>query len=174
MIDRYSLGAMALSVLLMTSAAQAFDDAKYPDLKGKWHRAVFRSLSASNIAVAVIDPFRARMFAKAQGIAAKTDRLDARVLAMYAAMMSPQCRPPAPERLEALQEFVTARASAVDEKTALKNQLAAATQSFLKSQLRKRIKQLEAHDSVRNAQNSLGPQATVEDLVRACLKKGGG
>jgi Holliday junction DNA helicase RuvA len=34
------------------------------------------------------------------------------------------------------------------------------------------FKQLEAHDSVRNAQSTLGPQATVEDLVRACLKKG--
>jgi len=33
-------------------------------------------------------------------------------------------------------------------------------------------KQLEAHDSVRKAQASLGAQATVEDLVRACLKKG--
>lgn len=34
------------------------------------------------------------------------------------------------------------------------------------------FKQLEAHDAVRGAQAVLGPQATVEDLVRACLKKG--
>ena len=34
------------------------------------------------------------------------------------------------------------------------------------------FKQVEAHDSVRKAQASLGPQAMVEDLVRACLKKG--
>jgi Holliday junction DNA helicase RuvA len=34
------------------------------------------------------------------------------------------------------------------------------------------FKQIEAHDSVRAAQNSLGAKATVEDLVRACLKKG--
>ena len=34
------------------------------------------------------------------------------------------------------------------------------------------FKQLEAHDSVRGAQAMLGAQATVEDLVRACLKKG--
>jgi Holliday junction DNA helicase RuvA len=33
-------------------------------------------------------------------------------------------------------------------------------------------KQVEAHDAVRSAQTVLGPQATVEDLVRACLKKG--
>jgi len=35
------------------------------------------------------------------------------------------------------------------------------------------FKQVEAHDTVRKAQASLGPQAGVEDLVRACLKKGG-
>jgi Holliday junction DNA helicase RuvA len=34
------------------------------------------------------------------------------------------------------------------------------------------FKQIEAHDSVRAAQSALGPQATVEDLVRASLKKG--
>jgi Holliday junction DNA helicase RuvA len=34
------------------------------------------------------------------------------------------------------------------------------------------FKQIEAHDSVRKAQNALGAQATVEELVRACLKKG--
>ncbi len=33
------------------------------------------------------------------------------------------------------------------------------------------FKQIEAHDSVRKTQATLGPQATVEDLVRACLKK---
>jgi Holliday junction DNA helicase RuvA len=35
------------------------------------------------------------------------------------------------------------------------------------------FKQIEAHDSVRQAQAILGPQATIEDLVRVCLKKGG-
>jgi len=34
------------------------------------------------------------------------------------------------------------------------------------------FKQIDAHDSVRTAQGTLGPQATVEDLVRACLRKG--
>ena len=34
------------------------------------------------------------------------------------------------------------------------------------------FKQVEAHDTARKAQASLGGQATVEDLVRACLRKG--
>lgn len=34
------------------------------------------------------------------------------------------------------------------------------------------FKQIEAHDAVRSAHAVAGPKATVEDLVRACLKKG--
>jgi transposase len=111
---------------------------------GKWHRELCRSLTASAIAVAITDPYRVRMFAKAHGIFAKTDRLDARVLAMFAAMMSPSVRAPAPKSLEALQELVTARASAATEETALRNQLSAATGAFLKRQLKRRIAQLGA------------------------------
>src|SRR5216110_1472126 len=34
------------------------------------------------------------------------------------------------------------------------------------------FKQMEAHDTVRSALNTLGPKATLEDLVRASLKRG--
>ena len=34
------------------------------------------------------------------------------------------------------------------------------------------FKQVDAHDTVRQAQAALGAQATTEELVRACLKKG--
>jgi transposase len=112
---------------------------------GKWHRELCRSLHASMIAVAVLDPYRVRMFAKANGILAKTDRLDARVLAQFAQVMAPPARAPAPESLDALKELVTARHSAVAEETGLKNQLACAEDAFLKRQLGRRIAQLKAH-----------------------------
>lgn len=109
---------------------------------GKWHRTVRRSLHAAGVPVAVVDPFRARMFAKACGILAKTDRIDARVLANFAAVMAPAVRAPAPEIMEELAELVTARASAVEEETALKNQRSAATHAFLKSQLGRRLQRI--------------------------------
>jgi len=112
---------------------------------GKWHRLLCRSLAASSIALAVTDPYRVRMFAKAKGILAKTDRLDAKVLAMFAQLMAPPCRAPKGQMLEALQELVTARISAVAEEVALKNQRSAAAGSFLKAQLSRRIKQLAGH-----------------------------
>jgi len=113
---------------------------------GKWHRLLHRSLAASAIPVALVDPYRVRMFAKAQGILAKTDRLDARVLASFAAVMSPPQRPPAPQTLAELAELVVARSSAVEAKIALKNQFAAAACIFLKRQLERRI--VQASDDI--------------------------
>jgi transposase len=110
---------------------------------GKWHRQVQRSLVASAIAVAVVDPFRVRMFAKAQGIFAKTDRLDARVLALFAALMAPSARPPAPQALTELAELVTARMTAIGAQTALKNQRSAATVKFLQRQLDRGIERAD-------------------------------
>jgi transposase len=109
---------------------------------GKWHRAAKRSLAAAGFAIATVDPFRVRMFAKAHGVLAKTDRLDARVLALFGALLAPQVRAPAPEALEALAELVAGRDSAVAEQSALKNQLASAQTGFLKRQLARRIARL--------------------------------
>jgi len=106
---------------------------------GKWHRHVQRSLVASNIPTAVVDPFRVRMFAKAQGILAKTDRLDARVLALFAALMDPATRAPASQIMAELAELIAARNRAVEAQTVLKNQLSTSEGSFLKSQLKRRL-----------------------------------
>jgi transposase len=106
---------------------------------GKWHRQVHRMLHASGFGVAVVNPLRARLFAEAIGLLAKTDRLDARMLALLAVSLSPPARPPAPEAVEALQELIAGRAGAVAEQTALENQLAAANTAFLRRQLRGRI-----------------------------------
>ena len=47
---------------------------------GKYHRMAHRMLSAAGLAVAVVNPLRARLFAEATGRLAKTDRLDAEIL----------------------------------------------------------------------------------------------
>ena len=106
---------------------------------GKWHRHLHRSLVASAVPVAVVDPYRVRMFAKAQGILAKTDRLDARVLASFAAIMAPSTCAPAPQAMAELAELVVAQGSAVEARAALKNQLATAEGKFLKRQIERRL-----------------------------------
>lgn len=106
---------------------------------GKWHRKVHRSLHAGGYRVAVVNPLRARLFAEAIGLLAKTDRLDARMLALFAASLTPSAKPPAPAAIEELKELVQGRDSAVGERTALKNQLASAETTFLRRQLKRRI-----------------------------------
>src|SRR5215211_7602861 len=49
---------------------------------GKFHRESHRNLHASGLAVAVVNPLRSRLFAEATGQLAKTDKVDARMLAL--------------------------------------------------------------------------------------------
>ena len=62
---------------------------------------------------------RSRLFAEATGQLAKTDTVDARMLALLAAMLEPKAKAPPPEALENLQEIARGRAAFVAQRTAL-------------------------------------------------------
>lgn len=111
---------------------------------GKYHREAHRSLHASGFVVAVVNPLRSRLFAQATGMLAKTDQLDARILAVLAESLAPKAKPPAPESLEELQELVRARQAAVADVTALTNQQGESKAEILKRELARRIKLTEA------------------------------
>jgi transposase len=111
---------------------------------GKYHREAFRSLHQSGFGVAVVNPLRSRWFAQANGALAKTDAIDARLLAIFAESLAPKAKPPAPEALEALQELVRARQAAVADLTALMNQRAESRTAILKRELGRRIRTTQA------------------------------
>jgi transposase len=111
----------------------------------KYHRLAHRSLSQSGFAVAVVNPLRSRLFAEAIGAHAKTDRVDAKMLAVLGEALGPQARLPAPEALEALQELVHARNAATAERTALANRLAASQVALLRKELKQRLRSLDGH-----------------------------
>jgi len=106
---------------------------------GKYHRQAHRNLHASGYAVAVVNPLRSRLFAEATGALAKTDAIDAKVLALLAESLKPGVTPPAPEAIEELQELVRARASAVARSVALSNQLGEARTAFLKIEIKRQM-----------------------------------
>jgi transposase len=112
---------------------------------GKFHRQTHRTLHAAGFAVAVVNPLRARLFAEAVGQLAKTDRLDARVLALMGQALEPSAIAPAPEAIEALQELARARSAAKADQTALSNQRSASQTAFLKAELGRRLKTLAGH-----------------------------
>lgn len=63
-------------------------------------RTLIAALSAAGIAYVRVNPTHARAFARATGVLAKTDRVDARVLALMGWKLQPEAAtPPSPERL---------------------------------------------------------------------------
>ena len=57
---------------------------------GGYQRAVVETLFHAGLSVAVVNPARVRQFARASGLLAKTDKLDAFVLAAYGKTMQPR------------------------------------------------------------------------------------
>ena len=112
---------------------------------GRWHRHVWRSLSASGLPVAVIDPYRARRFAQATGRLEKSDRIDARVLALFAEAIRPEAEAPPAKSLEELQELVNAWHAAKEEVTALSNRRGATECAFLRRDLGHALRAMENH-----------------------------
>jgi transposase len=111
----------------------------------KFHRQAHRTLHAQGFAVAVVNPLRARMFGEAVGQLAKTDRLDARLLALMGQSLEPAALAPAPEAIETLQELTRERAAAVADQTALSNRRAASQTPFLKAALGRQLDAFAEH-----------------------------
>ena len=111
----------------------------------KYHRLAHRNLHDGGYCVAVINPARARHFANALGALAKTDALDARVLALFAEAIDPPAAAPASRSLELLQELVAVRQSAVADRTALQNQSGAVIGAFLRAEMKRRIAAVNTH-----------------------------
>ncbi|MFZ5512285.1 MAG: IS110 family transposase [Pseudomonadota bacterium] len=71
-------------------------------------------LAAAGLPAVVVNPRQARDYAKATGQLAKTDRLDALVLADFARAIRPQVRPLKDEATRELDELVTRRRQLID------------------------------------------------------------
>ncbi len=81
------------------------------------------ALGAAGLPVAVVNPKRVRDFARATGRLAKTDKLDAQVLAQFGAMVRPQIRPLPDATRQELRALVTRRQQLLEMITAEKNRL---------------------------------------------------
>ncbi len=88
---------------------------------GGFEVTVAAALHAAGLPLAVVNPRQVRAFARATGRLAKTDALDAAVLAHFAEAIRPTPRPPADEHSRALGELVARRRQIVDMMTAERN-----------------------------------------------------
>ncbi len=106
---------------------------------GGYERRLVTVLGARGLPVVVVNPRQVRDFAKATGQLAKTDKIDAHVLADFGARVKPELRALASEEREELRDFLVRHEQLTQMLVAEKNRLLQA-QGGNRQVLRKKIK----------------------------------
>jgi len=88
---------------------------------GGYQRRVVAQLADAGHLVAVVNPRQVRDFARALGVLAKTDRIDAKVIAKFGQHVRPRTIGKTHEKQEELQQLVTRRRQLVNLRTVEKN-----------------------------------------------------
>jgi transposase len=111
---------------------------------GGLERPAARLLSAAGIAVAVVNPRHTRQFAKGLGWLAKTDRLDAALIARYGALAQPAVYPPLSEAQARLQALVLRRRQLAQQVNAEGNRLRRTAEPVIRDSLTAHLAWLKA------------------------------
>jgi transposase len=100
---------------------------------GGWERVIVAALAEARVPVAVVNPRQVRDFARATGELAKTDRLDARILALFGERIQPVPRMLSDEATQELEALLTRRRQIVDMLVSERNRLRLARAKVKKS-----------------------------------------
>lgn len=109
---------------------------------GGYERLVHHSLAEKGLNVALVNPKRARAFANAINQLAKTDKIDAEVLARFGQLIKPPVRPIPDKTLTVLQAKLRRRNDLVNIKTAEYNRRAVSVDE-VKKEITEHIKYLK-------------------------------
>ena len=90
---------------------------------GKLETPLVAQMWAQGLPVAVVNPRQVRDFARARGILAKTDSIDAKALASFGQMVKPNVRPPVSKETMELQALLSRRRQVIGMKVAEENRL---------------------------------------------------
>lgn len=103
---------------------------------GGYQRVLVAALAAAGLPVVVVNPRQVRDFARALGVLAKTDAIDAMVLARFGQKINPPQRPLPDAESSALIDLLARRRQLVELRTAESNRLAQATSARIKASIR--------------------------------------
>lgn len=112
---------------------------------GKYHCLAHEMIHDAGIAVSVVNPFRSRQFADSLGKLAKTDSIDAEVLARFALRMQPEPSIPSSTQVKLLRDLHAARRQIVKEVSDLKRKLQTNDSAFVARQIKARIAMGQRH-----------------------------
>jgi transposase len=110
---------------------------------GGYERALAGACHAAGIAVAVANAKRVRDFAKGKGLLAKTDAIDARVIALYAEENHPRPSEPPQEWAARLEALVQRRAALGADLVREKNRLGAERDKWVVKDVKSHVRFLE-------------------------------
>ena len=110
---------------------------------GGYERAVVAAAVAAGLPIAIVNPRQVRAFAKAVGQLAKTDAIDAALLALFGARVRPAVRPLPDEETQALAALLARRRQLQDMLVAERQRLEKATMTNVRRDLRQHIRWLE-------------------------------
>jgi transposase len=110
---------------------------------GPYHHAFERQLADAGLPLAKVNPRQARRFAEAVGRQAKTDTVDAAMLARLAALLEPPARPALSPALDDMKELVVARRALVKDRVAASQRDSVHRSTLLKRQAAQRLAQIE-------------------------------
>jgi transposase len=110
---------------------------------GGLETALIDALAAAGLPIALVNPARVRHFARAAGILAKTDAIDAAVLARFAREMRPPPMTPTTPAERELGELVARRRQLVGMRTSENNRLGQASCASIKNSLRAVLRLLD-------------------------------
>lgn len=113
------VGQVELSDWIMAQAASLV----VVEASGGYEAAIVSELVGRGQAVALVNPTRVRAFARAEGLLAKTDQIDARLIARFGATMKPEPKVRREQSQLELNQWVTRRRQLVLMVTAEKNRL---------------------------------------------------
>jgi transposase len=102
------------------------------------------ALQVAKIPVAAINPRQARDFAKASGKLAKTDRIDAGVLAHFAEAIKPEARPSPSAEVQKLDALLSRRQQLLEMRVMESNRLGACADPTVRAGLERHLAWLEA------------------------------
>jgi len=103
------------------------------EASGGYERQLLATLLGANLPAVAVNPRQARDFAKAFGRLEKTDKVDARMLALLAERMRPEVRPAPDESLQEIQDWLTRRRQLVEMLVAEKNRAHQANKGVLRN-----------------------------------------
>jgi transposase len=110
---------------------------------GAYHHAFERRLAEAGLPLVKINPRQARRFAEAIGAHAKTDIVDAAMLARLGAMLQPPIRPALSQALDDMKELHIARGALIKDRVAAQNRGLIRRSALLKRQAADRLRQIE-------------------------------